>query len=145
MACSWRPEHTKCTRASARSSSPVTRAGFATNSASRFVFRSPSRRRASCSLSRAPSAPLVRKPSAAILESRNPDSGFDKVAWRGREAVRGTPLRVKGNRAHATFFCSVYDDETGALTYTNAGRLKPILVRAGRTTGLEGGGTVAGL
>jgi serine phosphatase RsbU (regulator of sigma subunit) len=31
---------------------------------------------------------------------------------------------------YATFFCSVYDDETG-LTYTNAGHLKPILVRDG--------------
>jgi sigma-B regulation protein RsbU (phosphoserine phosphatase) len=46
---------------------------------------------------------------------------------------------------YATFFCSVYDDETGALTYTNAGHLKPILVRAGKASGLEGDGMVAGL
>jgi sigma-B regulation protein RsbU (phosphoserine phosphatase) len=46
---------------------------------------------------------------------------------------------------YATFFCSVYDDETGGLTYTNAGHLKPILVRAGKATGLEGDGMVAGL
>ncbi len=46
---------------------------------------------------------------------------------------------------YATFFCSVYDDETGRLTYTNAGHLKPILVRDGRATTLEGDGMVVGL
>jgi sigma-B regulation protein RsbU (phosphoserine phosphatase) len=46
---------------------------------------------------------------------------------------------------YATFFCSVYDDETGRLTYTNAGHLKPILVRDGQATNLEGDGIVAGL
>jgi hypothetical protein len=46
---------------------------------------------------------------------------------------------------YATFFCSVYDDETGRLTYTNAGHLKPILVRGGNASGLEGDGMVAGL
>lgn len=46
---------------------------------------------------------------------------------------------------YATFFVSFYDDETGRLTYTNAGHLKPILVRDGRAVSLEGGGMVAGL
>jgi sigma-B regulation protein RsbU (phosphoserine phosphatase) len=46
---------------------------------------------------------------------------------------------------YATFFCSVYDDETGRLTYTNAGHLKPILVRDGHATALEGDGMVVGL
>jgi phosphoserine phosphatase RsbU/P len=48
---------------------------------------------------------------------------------------------------YATFFCSVYDDETGRLTYTNAGHLKPILVRDGQaiTVEGEGDGVVAGL
>ena len=46
---------------------------------------------------------------------------------------------------YATFFCSAYDDETGRLTYTNAGHLKPILVRQGKAIRLEGGGTVVGL
>jgi sigma-B regulation protein RsbU (phosphoserine phosphatase) len=46
---------------------------------------------------------------------------------------------------YATFFCSVYDDETGRLTYTNAGHLKPILVREKQATTLEGDGMVAGL
>jgi sigma-B regulation protein RsbU (phosphoserine phosphatase) len=46
---------------------------------------------------------------------------------------------------YATFFCSFYDDETGRLTYTNAGHLKPILVRAGKPSVLEGDGMPAGL
>ncbi len=46
---------------------------------------------------------------------------------------------------YATFFCSVYDDETGRLTYTNAGHLKPILVRNKRATALQGDGMVVGL
>jgi phosphoserine phosphatase RsbU/P len=46
---------------------------------------------------------------------------------------------------YATFFCSVYDGETGRLRYTNAGHLNPILVRDGKTVPLEGGGMVAGL
>jgi sigma-B regulation protein RsbU (phosphoserine phosphatase) len=46
---------------------------------------------------------------------------------------------------YATFFLSVHDDETGRLTYTNAGHLKPILVRDGQAITLEGDGVVAGL
>jgi sigma-B regulation protein RsbU (phosphoserine phosphatase) len=46
---------------------------------------------------------------------------------------------------YATFFCSVYDDETGRLTYTNAGHLKPILVRHGQVMTLGGDGMVVGL
>jgi sigma-B regulation protein RsbU (phosphoserine phosphatase) len=46
---------------------------------------------------------------------------------------------------YATFFCSVYDDETGRLTYTNAGHLKPILVRDGQAITLAGDGMVVGL
>lgn len=46
---------------------------------------------------------------------------------------------------YATFFCSIYDDATGRLNYTNAGHLKPILVRGGQSTLLEGDGMVVGL
>ncbi len=46
---------------------------------------------------------------------------------------------------YATFFCSLYDDETGRLTYTNAGHPKPILVRDGQATTLPGDGLVVGL
>jgi sigma-B regulation protein RsbU (phosphoserine phosphatase) len=46
---------------------------------------------------------------------------------------------------YATFFCSVYDDQTGTLLYTNAGHLPPILVRGGQATPLSGDGMVVGL
>jgi sigma-B regulation protein RsbU (phosphoserine phosphatase) len=46
---------------------------------------------------------------------------------------------------YATFFCALYDDEIGRLAYTNAGHLKPILVRDGQAVPLEGGGMAAGL
>ena len=46
---------------------------------------------------------------------------------------------------YATFFCSVYDDRTGSLLYTNAGHLPPILVRGGAASPLSGDGMVVGL
>ena len=58
----------------------------------------------------------------------------------GQQLYENTPPEK-----YATFFCSVYDDETGRLTYTNAGHLKPILVRDGKAIALEGDGMVAGL
>jgi sigma-B regulation protein RsbU (phosphoserine phosphatase) len=44
----------------------------------------------------------------------------------------------------ASFFCAIYDDSNGRLTYTNAGHLPPILVRNGVATRLEVNGTVMG-
>jgi sigma-B regulation protein RsbU (phosphoserine phosphatase) len=46
---------------------------------------------------------------------------------------------------YATFFCSVYDDETGVLHYTNCGHLRPILIRLGKPETLPGDGMVVGL
>lgn len=45
---------------------------------------------------------------------------------------------------YATFFFSLYDDETGRLSYTNAGHLAPILVRRGEALPLDVNGTVVG-
>ena len=44
----------------------------------------------------------------------------------------------------ATFYFALYDDNTGLMTYTNAGHLPPILVRNGAATRLEVTGTVVG-
>ena len=44
----------------------------------------------------------------------------------------------------ATFLFAIYDDETGVLTYTNAGHLPPVLVRQGRATQLDVNGMVVG-
>jgi sigma-B regulation protein RsbU (phosphoserine phosphatase) len=46
---------------------------------------------------------------------------------------------------YATFFLSLYDQQTGRLHYTNAGHCPPILVRGGKGTPLEGNGMVVGL
>ena len=45
---------------------------------------------------------------------------------------------------YATFCLGIYDDDSGELTYTNAGHLPPILVREGRHTKLETNGMVVG-
>jgi phosphoserine phosphatase RsbU/P len=45
---------------------------------------------------------------------------------------------------YATFYFAIYDDLTHALSYTNAGHLAPILLRAGGITTLDSTGTVVG-
>lgn len=45
---------------------------------------------------------------------------------------------------YATFYLAIYDEETGLLTYTNAGHLPPVLVRDGEATRLNVDGTVVG-
>jgi sigma-B regulation protein RsbU (phosphoserine phosphatase) len=44
----------------------------------------------------------------------------------------------------ATFCIALYDDDTGMLTYTNAGHLPPILIHNGSSTLLDINGTVVG-
>ncbi|HTS49956.1 MAG TPA: SpoIIE family protein phosphatase [Bryobacteraceae bacterium] len=45
---------------------------------------------------------------------------------------------------YATFCFALYDEETGAVTYTNAGHPPPILIRGGSATRLDVNGTVVG-
>ena len=45
---------------------------------------------------------------------------------------------------YASFLFSVYNDETGVLTYTNAGHLPPVLFRKGRSLPLDVNGMVVG-
>jgi sigma-B regulation protein RsbU (phosphoserine phosphatase) len=45
---------------------------------------------------------------------------------------------------YATFCLGVYDEPTGAFTYTNAGHLPPVLVREGVPERLDVNGTVVG-
>jgi len=46
---------------------------------------------------------------------------------------------------YATFFLGIYDDISGKLTYTNAGHLPPLLIRAGNSSLLSLNGTVVGM
>lgn len=45
---------------------------------------------------------------------------------------------------YATFWMGIYEDETGMLTYTNAGHLPPVLIRGGQATSLDVNGTIVG-
>ncbi len=45
---------------------------------------------------------------------------------------------------YATFYFSVYDDNSGMLTYTNAGHLPPMLFRDGKVSELDVNGMVVG-
>jgi sigma-B regulation protein RsbU (phosphoserine phosphatase) len=44
----------------------------------------------------------------------------------------------------ATFWFAVYDEDSGVMTYTNAGHLPPILIRDGDATRLDVNGMVVG-
>jgi sigma-B regulation protein RsbU (phosphoserine phosphatase) len=46
---------------------------------------------------------------------------------------------------YATFYCAIYDDHSGHLTYTNAGHLAPILIRNGNIIRLDSNGMAVGL
>src|SRR5205085_1231590 len=46
---------------------------------------------------------------------------------------------------YATFYCGMYDDQSGGLLYTNAGHLAPMLIRRGEVTRLESNGIVVGM
>ncbi len=62
------------------------------------------------------------------------------VARLNRQLYENTPPEK-----YATFYCSIYDDQSGCLAYTNAGHLPPILVRSGNASRLEGNGIVVGI
>jgi sigma-B regulation protein RsbU (phosphoserine phosphatase) len=46
---------------------------------------------------------------------------------------------------YATFYCGLYDDQTGLLAYTNAGHLAPIVIRQEQVLRLESNGMVVGM
>jgi sigma-B regulation protein RsbU (phosphoserine phosphatase) len=46
---------------------------------------------------------------------------------------------------YATFFCSVYEETSGRLSYTNAGHLAPIVIRGSEVIRLDSNSTVVGL
>ncbi len=46
---------------------------------------------------------------------------------------------------YATFYCGVYDEQNGRLSYTNAGHLAPLLVRRNNVIRLESNGMAVGL
>jgi sigma-B regulation protein RsbU (phosphoserine phosphatase) len=62
------------------------------------------------------------------------------VARLNRQLYESTPPEK-----YATFYCGLYDDQSGILAYTNAGHLAPILVRQKEILKLESNGMVVGM
>jgi len=62
------------------------------------------------------------------------------VARLNRQLYESTPPEK-----YATLYCGLYDDQSGLLSYTNAGHLAPIVLRRGEIIRLESNGTVVGM
>jgi len=53
--------------------------------------------------------------------------------------------RTAGGRKYVTFFCGIYDPQTGLLRYANAGHNPPLIILGGVARQLEATGTPIGL
>lgn len=53
--------------------------------------------------------------------------------------------RTARGRKYVTFFCGIYDPQTGELRYSNAGHLPPLVIRGGVSRGLESTGRPIGI
>jgi sigma-B regulation protein RsbU (phosphoserine phosphatase) len=62
------------------------------------------------------------------------------VARLNRQLYESTPPEK-----YATLYCGLYDDQSGLLSYTNAGHLAPIVLRRGEIIRLESNGMVVGM
>ena len=92
--------------------------------------------------------------SAALLMASVQSSLHAQLTAGANVAVSTATLVSRLNRQlyesttpekYATFYCGMYDDQSGGLMYTNAGHLAPILIRRGEVTRLESNGMVVGL
>jgi sigma-B regulation protein RsbU (phosphoserine phosphatase) len=82
-------------------------------------------------------------------------SGVQAAYRLGAPVVRDLPNLVErlntlifksaGGRKYVTFFCGVYDPQTGDLRYANAGHNPPLVVKDGEARRLETTGTPIGL
>lgn len=61
------------------------------------------------------------------------------------ERLNALIYRSAGGRKYVTFFCGIYDPQTGHLRYANAGHNPPLLVHDGTARRLEATGTPIGL
>jgi sigma-B regulation protein RsbU (phosphoserine phosphatase) len=92
--------------------------------------------------------------SAALLMASLQSSLHAQLTMQSNGALSVAKLVARLNRQlfentapekYATFYCGLYDDQTGALAYTNAGHLAPILLRGRNVTRLESNGMVVGM
>jgi sigma-B regulation protein RsbU (phosphoserine phosphatase) len=99
------------------------------------------------------SAALLMASMQSALRAQITAMDASWIGMKGGEAPSTSVMVSRLNRqlhestsseTFASFFCAMYDDSTGRLSYTNAGHLPPILVRDGRATRLEVNGMVMG-
>lgn len=89
-----------------------------------------------------PAALLMSNVQAAVKAVASPEMGPAEVCARVNRVLAGN--LAAGN--FVTFFYSVVDSRTGELTYSNAGHVPPVLVRAdGTLMRLESGGALLGV
>jgi sigma-B regulation protein RsbU (phosphoserine phosphatase) len=99
------------------------------------------------------SAALLMASMQSALRAQITAMDTNGIGMKGGEAPSTAVMVSRLNRqlyestsmeTFASFFCAIYDDRNGRLSYTNAGHLPPILVRDGVATRLEVNGTVMG-
>jgi sigma-B regulation protein RsbU (phosphoserine phosphatase) len=92
--------------------------------------------------------------SAALLMASVQSSLHAQLKMRSNGLVSTATLVARLNQQlyestppekYATVYCSFYDDESGRLSYTNAGHLAPMVVRRGNIVRLESNGMAVGL
>ena len=92
--------------------------------------------------------------SAALLMASVQSSLHAQLTMGANSALSTASLVARLNRQlyentapekYATFYCGIYNEQNGRLSYTNAGHLAPILIRHGKITRLESNGMVVGM
>jgi len=86
----------------------------------------------------------LRESQDLATPSRAPANGFRLSTARLVSELNQQLHATTSPEKFATFCIALYDDETGMLTYTNAGHLPPILIHNGSSTLLDINGTVVG-
>jgi len=76
--------------------------------------------------------------------SHSPVNGFRLSSARMVSDLNQQLYATTSPEKYATFCLALYDEESGLITYTNAGHLPPILIRNGAATNLDVNGTVVG-
>ena len=81
---------------------------------------------------------------SAAASSKKHMNGFQLSTARMVSDLNQQLYATTSPEKFATFCFALYDDETGAVIYTNAGHPPPILIRGGSATRLDVNGTVVG-
>ncbi len=86
----------------------------------------------------------LRTSLEAIVPAQTSTNGFHLSTGRLVSDLNRQLYATTSPEKYATFCLALYDEQTGTVTYTNAGHLPPILIGAGGVTRLDVNGTVVG-